>query len=95
VARRLFTRLIRVPIGLAAATRRVAPRTELSADEWRVAQRLAATRLLVIARSAEGTETAELAHEALITGWDKLADWAAQDRTFLVWAESLRHDLDR
>jgi hypothetical protein len=95
VARRLFTRLVRVPIGLASATRRVAPRGELSEGEWRLAQRLAGTRLLVIARSAEGTETVELAHEALITGWARLAAWAAEDRSFLVWRESLRHDMDR
>jgi hypothetical protein len=95
VARRLLTQLIRVPIGLAAATRRVATRGELGEDGWRAAQRLATTRLLVIGRSAEGTETVELAHEALITGWARLAAWVAEDRSFLIWRESLRHDMDR
>ncbi|CAM5356912.1 hypothetical protein STANM309S_00808 [Streptomyces tanashiensis] len=38
-------------------------------------------------RSAEGTETVELAHEALINGWGKLAQWAAEDRSFLVWRD--------
>lgn len=60
-----------------------------------IAQRLAGTRLLVTGRSAEGAETVELAHEALISGWSKLADWATEDRAFLVWRESLRHDRDR
>ncbi|MGW3956385.1 nSTAND1 domain-containing NTPase [Streptomyces sp. NPDC004752] len=94
-ARRLFTRLIRIPTGTTAATRRMASRTDLGEDEWRIAQQLAATRLLVTALSAEGTQTVELAHEALITGWRKLADWVTQDRAFLVWRESLRHDRDR
>ncbi|MEV4329141.1 trypsin-like peptidase domain-containing protein [Streptomyces sp. NPDC049597] len=94
-ARRLFTRLVRMPTGSAAATRRMALRTELGEDQWRIAQRLAATRLLVTGRSVEGAETVELTHEALISGWDKLAAWAAEDRSFLVWRESLRHDRER
>ncbi|WP_219669972.1 serine protease [Streptomyces bambusae] len=94
-ARRLFTRLIRVPIGSAAATRRTVPRRELPPDEWRIAQALTATRLLVAATDAEGTETVELAHEALISGWDRLADRATDDRSFLAWQETLRHDVRR
>ncbi|MFD9002037.1 trypsin-like peptidase domain-containing protein [Streptomyces sp. NPDC059582] len=94
-ARRLFTQLIRVPLESAGVTRRVVTRTELDDDEWRVAQRLATTRLLVTGRDAEGIETVELAHEALISSWDKLAGWAAEDRSFLVWRESLRHDRHR
>lgn len=94
-ARRLFTQLIRVPVGSPAATRRMALRTELGEQEWRVAQQLAVTRLLVTGRSAEGVETVELTHEALISGWEKLAAWAAEDRSFLEWRESLRHDMDR
>ncbi|MFD3819075.1 trypsin-like peptidase domain-containing protein [Streptomyces rubiginosohelvolus] len=94
-ARRLFTQLIRVPLDSGGVTRRVVTRTELDAGEWRVAQRLAVTRLLVTGRDAGGTETVELAHEALISSWDKLADWAAEDRSFLVWRESLRHDMRR
>ncbi|MFB7466109.1 trypsin-like peptidase domain-containing protein [Streptomyces sp. NPDC056224] len=94
-ARRLFTQLIRVPMGSPAATRRMALRTELGEQEWRIAQQLAVTRLLVTGLSAEGVETVELTHEALISGWEKLAVWAAEDRTFLEWRESLRHDMDR
>lgn len=94
-ARRLFTQLMRLPIGAAAATLRTVPCSELGTDAWRVAQRLAATRLLVTGRSAEGAETVELAHEALITGWGRLRDWSEEDRSFLAWRESLRHDMDR
>ncbi|WP_104814680.1 serine protease [Kitasatospora sp. MMS16-BH015] len=92
-ARRLFTRLIRVPIGAAAATRRTALRGELGEEEWRIAQQLATTRLLVTGRNAEGEETVELAHEALINGWERLAHWVTEDRAFLEWLESLRRDL--
>ncbi|MET9319093.1 trypsin-like peptidase domain-containing protein [Streptomyces sp. NPDC003038] len=94
-ARRLFTQLIRVPIGSAAATRRMVLRRDVGEDEWRIARTLATTRLLVTGRNAEGADTVELAHEALITGWEKLAGWAAEDRSFLDWRESLRHDMDR
>ncbi|MEU5096535.1 trypsin-like peptidase domain-containing protein [Streptomyces sp. NPDC020996] len=94
-ARRLLTRLVRVPTGTPAPTRRMALRTELGAEEWRVAQRLAGTRLLVIDGNAEGTETVELAHEALIGGWRRLADWTAGDRAFLEWRAALQQDLDR
>ncbi|WP_049714695.1 trypsin-like peptidase domain-containing protein [Streptomyces caatingaensis] len=93
-ARRLFTRLVRVPLGSAAATRRTVPRLELDAGQWRIARELARTRLLVTDRGPEGHETVELAHEALITGWGRLRDWTDEDRAFLVWRESLRHDMD-
>ncbi|MFF8563656.1 trypsin-like peptidase domain-containing protein [Streptomyces albidoflavus] len=95
VARRLFTRLVQVTAGLPAPARRTALRTELGAGEWRVAQRLASTRLLVTGRNAEGIETVELAHEALITGWGKLSDWAGGDRAFLEWRAELQQDLRR
>ena len=93
-ADRLLTQLVRVPIGATAATRRIAPRAELPDQEWAIAQRLAATRLLVL-RGGQGPETVELAHEALIAGWDRLARQIVTDRSFLDWRESLRHDLDR
>ncbi|MEV7930494.1 trypsin-like peptidase domain-containing protein [Kitasatospora sp. NPDC088779] len=95
VARRLFTRLIRLPAGTAAAIRRTALRTELDEGEWRLAQRLIGTRLLVAGSSAEGTETVELAHDALIGNWNRLATWVSTDRKFLAWRETLRHDLER
>ncbi|MFC9247405.1 trypsin-like peptidase domain-containing protein [Streptomyces sp. NPDC057136] len=95
-ARRLFTQLVRLPLGAAVATRRLARRGDLSEEQWRIAQRLAAhTRLLVTDRSAEGTETVELTHEALIGAWGKLAAWVAEDRSFLGWRESVRHEMDR
>ncbi|GHG92031.1 trypsin-like peptidase domain-containing protein [Streptomyces lanatus] len=91
-ARRLFTRLVQVPVaGSGAVARRPAARSELAPAEWEIAQRLTATRLLVTGRG----ETVELAHEALITGWPKLAAWVTQDHEFLAWRETVRLDLDR
>jgi hypothetical protein len=95
VARRLFTQLVRVPAGTGVATRRVASRGELGEPEWRPAQQLATTRLLVAGRDTDDEETVELAHEALITAWPRLAAWVEADREFLGWRETLRHDLRR
>ncbi|MFI5527870.1 trypsin-like peptidase domain-containing protein [Kitasatospora sp. NPDC051853] len=95
VAKRLLTRLVRLPLGTQAATRRTVPRAELGEDEWRVAQHLAVGRLLVLSHSAEGQQVVELAHETLISGWELLREQAREDRTFLEWRESLRHDLER
>ena len=94
-ARRLFSQLVRVPVESATVTRRVAVRAELGEDAWQVAGRLAADRLLVVGRDPEGTDTVELIHEALITSWDKLATWVTEDRSFLVWRETLRQDMRR
>ncbi|MGA5562099.1 trypsin-like peptidase domain-containing protein [Streptomyces platensis] len=94
-ARRLFAALVRVPFGTSAITRRTALRSELDAKSWHIAQTLADARLLVTGRSAEGVETVEVAHEALISDWRRLADWTEEDRSFLVWRETLRHDRER
>ncbi|WP_052069085.1 nSTAND1 domain-containing NTPase [Streptacidiphilus albus] len=103
-AQRLLPRLVRVPIGSEAPTRRVVPRTELSDDEWRVAQLLAAARLLVIRTRTDtdrenasclDAESVELAHEVLLIAWPMLAQQVAADNAFLTWHESLRHDVSR
>ncbi|MGW6769034.1 nSTAND1 domain-containing NTPase [Streptomyces sp. NPDC055037] len=94
-ARRLFTRLVRLPLGGPAATRRVVPRAELDGPEWTVARALARERLVVIGLDDERRETVELAHEALIRAWDRLGAWVERDRDFLAWREGLRHDRER
>ncbi|MFJ9012498.1 trypsin-like peptidase domain-containing protein [Streptomyces canus] len=94
-ARRLFAALVRVPLGTSAITRRTALRSELDTKAWDIAQPLADARLLVTGRSAEGVETVEVAHEALINEWRRLADWSEEDRSFLIWRETLRHDRER
>ena len=89
-AHRLFTQLVRLPLGTGAVTRRVAARAELGEREWRIAQALATTRLLAMGRDAEDEPTVELAHEALLTGWPRLGRWVEADREFLGWREALR-----
>ncbi|MCA1674471.1 MAG: helix-turn-helix domain-containing protein, partial [Actinobacteria bacterium] len=94
VAARLFVQLVR-PDGPSEPTRRVARRGELDASLWPVAQRLAATRLVVTGRDDAGVETVELAHEALIAGWDRLRQWVEADRDFRSWQERLRTALEQ
>jgi WD40 repeat protein len=93
-AARLFVQLVR-PDGLTEPTRRVARRGELDASLWPVVQRLAATRLVVTGRDDAGVETVELAHEALIAGWDRLRQWVEADRDFRNWQERLRTELQQ
>ncbi|MEU1407281.1 trypsin-like peptidase domain-containing protein [Streptomyces sp. NPDC005728] len=106
-AEKLLTRLVRTPIGTETPIRRLATRAELSDREWQIAQRLAGARLLVPNRGrvhedsgSEGgeptdVETVELAHEALISSWDRLSARVKADRVFLDWRENLQLDTDR
>ncbi|MET9555697.1 trypsin-like peptidase domain-containing protein [Streptomyces sp. NPDC006645] len=109
-AERLLTRLVRTPVGTDAPVRRIVVRAELTDREWRLAQRLAGARLLVVNRGrvhtgsppegpeSEGpalSETVELAHEALISSWDRLGSRVRDDRVFLDWRENLQLDMDR
>lgn len=90
VARQLFMRLVRIAPDL-PTTRRPVRRDQLDEREWRLAQRLVAARLLVSGRR----ETVELAHEALISHWDRLRDWIDEDREFRVWHEGIQEQADR
>nr|WP_234381994.1 hypothetical protein [Streptomyces dysideae] len=75
-ARRILLRLI-APGDGTADTRRPADRAELerAPSDAMVVEHLAAARLITL---DEGT--VELAHEALITGWPRLATWIDQNR---------------
>ncbi|MGH8910074.1 MAG: trypsin-like peptidase domain-containing protein, partial [Egibacteraceae bacterium] len=93
-AGRLFVQLVR-PGEATEPTRRVARRGELDVLLWPVAQRLAIMRLVVIGCDETGTDTVELAHEALIARWDRLREWIEADRDFRAWQERLRTDMAR
>jgi tetratricopeptide (TPR) repeat protein len=71
-------------------TRRIAARAGMSVEDWAVVQRLADERLVVTDRDPAGRETAQIAHEALIQGWERLRDWVTADHDFLVWREEVR-----
>jgi WD40 repeat protein len=91
-AQRVLTQLV-MPGEATEHTRRVARRTDFDVELWTVAQQLAATRLVVANREPGGTETVEIAHEALITSWDRLRGWVEADLTFRAWQEGLRAGL--
>jgi WD40 repeat protein/DNA-binding SARP family transcriptional activator len=88
-AQRVFVQMVR-PGQRADDTCRLVTRAELGEDDWALARWLADRRLVVTNRDSTGQETARIAHEVLIQGWDRLAEWLNADRTFRIWQERLR-----
>lgn len=88
VAPGLFGRLVRTDPEL-PPTRRSVRMADLTDDEKALAQRLVTAGLLVTGRR----DTVELAHEALITHWDRLRESVEDDREFQLWLEVLRQDI--
>jgi hypothetical protein len=78
-------------------TRRRAPRSEFSEDEWRLVSELAdhPNRLLVTATSEAGETYAEVAHEAVFRRWERLRAWIVSERDFLRWKSALDDDYRR
>lgn len=76
--------------GRAPDTRRVASRDEFDDAQWGLIHRLASARLVVITQQPAGPDTAELAHEALLHAWPRLAAWVDANREFRTWQEGLR-----
>ena len=74
-------------------TRRIATREEIGDENWELVQRLADRRLVVTGRDAQGRETAEVVHEALIQKWGLFREWMDADRAFRSWQERLRSSL--
>jgi formylglycine-generating enzyme required for sulfatase activity len=72
-------------------TRRPAPRSEFTDEEWRLVSELAdhPNRLLVTATPEGGETFAEVAHEAIFRRWEKLREWIAAEREFLAWRSGL------
>jgi hypothetical protein len=75
-------------------TRRRAARSEFTADEWRLVSELAdhPNRLLVTATPENGESYAEVAHEAIFRRWQKLREWIAGQKDFLIWKSVLESD---
>jgi tetratricopeptide (TPR) repeat protein len=66
--------------------RRPARRTECTAEEWSLAERLAEHPWrLVVTGERDGEVVAEVAHEALLRAWPRLAGWLKEEREFLVF----------
>ncbi|MDL5158903.1 trypsin-like peptidase domain-containing protein [Actinomycetospora termitidis] len=66
------------------------PLTSLDAGQRRVAEALAAARLVVIGPGPHG-DVVELAHQSLIERWPRLRGWLESDGEFLRWRAQLRH----
>ncbi|NMO49952.1 serine protease [Actinoplanes sp. TBRC 11911] len=91
---RLLVQLVRPLPDDRLIVRRTAQRDELDEAQWTVAQRLATSRLLVLRAAAPGPGV-ELAHESLLTGWERLGRLAEQHREFRIWQETLRQQRAR
>ena len=92
LARRALVQLVQPGEGT-EDTRRIATKEELGEESWGLIQRLADKRLVVTGRDAQGRETAEVVHEALIQKWDRFQEWMQSDRAFRLWQERLRSNL--
>ncbi|TWF81283.1 trypsin-like peptidase [Pseudonocardia hierapolitana] len=95
------TRLRRLLTSLASPdrdgrfTRASLPWADVAPDLRPLVHRLAAGRLVVVARSSTGTEHVQLAHQALIAHWPRLRDWLTEDRDFLAWRAQLDQQRER
>lgn len=87
--RRVFVQLVRPGEGT-EDTRQVATREQVGAENWNLVTELADERLVVTGRDAQGQETVEVVHEALLRHWQPLRQWIEQDRQFRVWQNRLR-----
>jgi WD40 repeat protein len=87
--RRVFVQLVRPGEGT-EDTRQVATREQVGADNWSLVTELADERLVVTGRDAQGQETVEVVHEALLRHWQPLRQWIELDRQFRVWQNRLR-----
>jgi conflict system STAND superfamily ATPase len=72
-------------------TRRRAPRSDFTDEDWRLVCELAdhPNRLLATAAPEGGEAYAEVAHEAIFRRWQTLRDWIAAEREFLAWRSVL------
>jgi signal transduction histidine kinase len=82
-ARWIFMQLVH-PVEGAEDTRRPASRVEIGETNWKLVQKLADARLVVTDRDTDGQDVVEVAHEALIRGWERLRGWIDEDRVALL-----------
>ncbi|MFC0865886.1 trypsin-like peptidase domain-containing protein [Sphaerimonospora cavernae] len=94
-ARRLLTKLVRMLPGSQITLRRRVTRDEVDETQWELTEAFAERRLLVLYGGAGEPESAELAHEALITAWPALRHQVEADGKFLAGQAELVHDLRR
>ena len=87
--RRVLLACVRSRGDAAAATRRIVDRDRL-AEDWALVEKLAERRLLMTGEDpTRHTATVELAHEALIQSWERLATWVDADAQFQRWLTTI------
>ncbi|ATL25159.1 Two-component hybrid sensor and regulator [Streptomyces formicae] len=82
--RRALLTMVRARGGASSAVRVTAHRSHLGSD-WSIAQLLADPERRLVILGPEGPDTAEIAHEALIREWGRLATWVEADADFQQW----------
>ncbi|GAA3114232.1 hypothetical protein GCM10010449_40550 [Streptomyces rectiviolaceus] len=82
--RRALLTMVRARGGATSAVRVTARRSHLDSD-WSIAQLLADPERRLVILGPEGPDTAEIAHEALIREWSRLATWVEEDADFQQW----------
>jgi len=92
--RQIFSRLVQTGVYIEDTRRRI--RMDDLPETDRKLVRILADERLLVTRFEQTTqvETVEVAHEALIRHWDRLGQWLAGDREFLLWRERLRSEVD-
>jgi WD40 repeat protein len=91
LCRQIMVDLVRPGEGSADTKKRV-PIGELASTHVKreVLRKLTDARLVTTDGEIEATAgQAELAHEALISGWQRLGDWVNENREFLLWRQRL------
>ena len=86
-------RLVRVtPDGPSLATRQRVLPDDVTPEEWEVLQLLGNARLVFIDADPANHDKqyAELAHESLITAWQRLHDLVTENQDFLNWLARMR-----
>lgn len=95
ITKRIFTHLVQLSEN-GPNTRRRATYAELGEVARPIVKKLADTRLLVAGGEDSGSahedsraDQVEVAHEALIQNWPRIAGWLKDDRDFLLWRQKL------
>ncbi|RME47933.1 MAG: hypothetical protein D6791_04565 [Chloroflexi bacterium] len=71
-------------------TVRTIRREEMSEEGWRMVQLLADARLVCLGCDDEDPQTATLIHASLLTHWQRLREWIAEERDFCLWRNRFR-----
>jgi hypothetical protein len=83
-ARAILVRLVTARNQSDPATCRVADRAEFEDTDWGLIEHLANQRLLLTSPDQLGQRTVQIVHEALLSKWERLSEWIAEDREHFI-----------